>query len=128
MVAGGGSLLATFKNQPLSCVLRCTLGVRVGSIARITAPQHFCPLHLNKQISAAMNRGSCSGRLFRPEPPPPLGRERGAPHWPADVTRQTVFPTSSAIRRAPVLSTATPTGRPRASPLELRNPVTKSSA
>jgi hypothetical protein len=22
-----------------------------------------------------------------------LGRERGAPHWPADVTRQTVFPT-----------------------------------
>jgi hypothetical protein len=33
MVAGRGSLLATFKNQPLSCVLRCTLGVRVGSEA-----------------------------------------------------------------------------------------------
>ena len=51
-----------------------------------------------------------------------------APHWPADVTRQTVFPTSSAIKRAPVLSTATPTGRPRASPSALRNPVTTSSA
>jgi Molybdopterin-binding domain of aldehyde dehydrogenase len=45
-----------------------------------------------------------------------------------DVTRQTVSPTSSAIRRAPVLSTATPTGRPRASPFALRNPVTTSSA
>src|ERR1700730_14856753 len=33
MVAGRGSLLATFKNQPLSCVLRCTLGVRVGSFS-----------------------------------------------------------------------------------------------
>src|SRR6266487_4308371 len=67
--------------------------------------------------------------------PPPLDRQRAAPHWPADVTcwsadvtRQTVFPTSSAIRRAPVLSTASPTGRPRASPFALRNPVTTSSA
>src|ERR1700737_3414977 len=33
MVAGRGSLLATFKNQPLSCLLRCTLGVRVGSFS-----------------------------------------------------------------------------------------------
>ena len=45
-----------------------------------------------------------------------------------DVTRQTVFPTSSAISKAPVLSTATPTGRPRASPFAFRNPVTTSSA
>ena len=32
----------------------------------------------------------------------------------AAVTRQTVLPTSSATSRAPVLSMATPTGRPRA--------------
>jgi hypothetical protein len=29
-----------------------------ASKARITVPQHFCPLHLNEQISAAMNRRS----------------------------------------------------------------------
>jgi hypothetical protein len=33
-----------------------------GSKARITASQHCCPLHLNEQISAAMNRGSRSYR------------------------------------------------------------------
>ena len=32
--------------------------VRWGSKARIAAPQHCCPLHLNEQISAAMNRRS----------------------------------------------------------------------
>ena len=45
----------------------------------------------------------------------------------AAVTRQTVLPTSSAISRAPVLSTATPTGRPRASLITFKNPVTTSS-
>jgi hypothetical protein len=49
-------------------------------------------------------------------------------YCPAAVTRQTVLPTSSAINKAPVLSTATPTGRPRASPFAFRNPVTTSSA
>src|SRR6478672_4270605 len=43
---------------------------------------------------------------------------------PAYVTRHTVFPTSSATIRAPVRSTATPTGRPRASPFWLRKPAT----
>ena len=33
----------------LSRLLRCTLHFRDGSIARITASQHFCPLHPNKQ-------------------------------------------------------------------------------
>jgi hypothetical protein len=33
---------------------------RNGSKARITAPQHWCPLLLNERISAAMNRGSRS--------------------------------------------------------------------
>ena len=47
---------------------------------------------------------------------------------PAEVTRQTVFPTSSAIRSAPVLSMARPTGRPRAFPLASRKSVTTSSA
>jgi hypothetical protein len=45
-----------------------------------------------------------------------------------DVTRQTVLPTSSAINSAPDLSMATPTGRPRASLLLFRKPVTTSCA
>ena len=49
-------------------------------------------------------------------------------YWPAEVTRQTVFPTSSAIRSAPVLSTASPTGRPLAFPSASRKSVTTSSA
>ena len=49
-------------------------------------------------------------------------------YLPAEVTRQTVFPTSSAIRSAPVLSTASPTGRPRALPSASRKSVTTSSA
>jgi hypothetical protein len=53
---------------------------------------------------------------------------RGAFYWPAGVTRQTVFPTSSAISRAPDLSMASPTGRPRAFSSEFRKPVTTSSA
>ena len=42
------------------------------------------------------------------------------------VTRQIVLPTSSATRSAPARSTATPTGRPRASPLSIK-PVSTSS-
>ena len=38
-------------------------------------------------------------------------------------TLQMIFPTSSATRSAPVLSRATPTGRPIASPFSLMNPV-----
>jgi hypothetical protein len=53
---------------------------------------------------------------------------RPAAVCPAAVTLQTVLPTSSAISKAPVLSIATPTGRPRASPLAFKNPVTTSSA
>ncbi len=49
-------------------------------------------------------------------------------HGFAGVTRQTVFPTSSAISSAPVLSIANPTGRPRACPSASRKPVTTSSA
>ena len=41
---------------------------------------------------------------------------RRAVYCPAAVTLHTVLPTSSAISKAPVLSIATPTGRPRASP------------
>src|SRR5467141_893998 len=44
----------------------------------------------------------------------------------AGVTRHTVLPTSSATSSAPCLSILTPTGRPRASPLPLRNPVSTS--
>jgi len=44
------------------------------------------------------------------------------------VTRQIVLPTSSAMRSAPDLSTATPTGRPCASPASFKNPVRMSSA
>ena len=40
---------------------------------------------------------------------------------------QTVLPTSSATRSAPDLSTATPTGRPCASPASFKNPVRISS-
>src|SRR3569833_1013846 len=47
---------------------------------------------------------------------------------PVAVTRHTVFPTSSAISSAPVLSTASPTGRPRAWLSLLRKPVTTSCA
>src|SRR3954451_15357947 len=45
---------------------------------------------------------------------------------PLGVTRHTVFPTSSATKSAPVLSTLTPTGRPNALPSGLRNPVSTS--
>lgn len=41
----------------------------------------------------------------------------------AAVTRQTLLPTSSATNKAPCLSMATPTGRPRASPSSLTKPV-----
>lgn len=51
-----------------------------------------------------------------------------ADHLPAAVTRQTVFPTSSAIRSPPDLSIASPTGRPRAWFSLLRKPVTTSCA
>ena len=44
------------------------------------------------------------------------------------LTRQTVFPTSSATSSAPTRSTATPTGRPWVSPPPARNPVRKSCA
>ena len=42
-------------------------------------------------------------------------------------TRQITFPTSSAINNAPVLSMASPAGRPRALPSASRNPPTSSS-
>ena len=45
-------------------------------------------------------------------------------YWLAELTRQTVFPTSSAIKSAPVLSIASPTGRPRAFPFASRKSVT----
>jgi glutathione synthase/RimK-type ligase-like ATP-grasp enzyme len=45
----------------------------------------------------------------------------------AALTRHTVFPTSSATSSAPRASIATPTGRPRASPSSLRNPVSTST-
>jgi len=41
----------------------------------------------------------------------------------AAATRQMVFPTSSATSKAPRLSIATPTGRPRASPRSLTKPL-----
>ena len=44
----------------------------------------------------------------------------------AGVTRQTALPTSSATSSAPRLSTATPTGRPRALPSASRKPVSTS--
>src|SRR5690242_11834876 len=43
------------------------------------------------------------------------------------VRRQTVLATSSATRSAPARSTATPTGRPRASPFWFRKPVRMST-
>ena len=43
------------------------------------------------------------------------------------VTRQITLPTSSAISRAPLLSIATPTGRPMASPFSLTKPVSTST-
>ena len=46
----------------------------------------------------------------------------------AELTRQTVSPTSSVIRSARGLSMASPTGRPRAFPSASRKPVTTSSA
>lgn len=45
----------------------------------------------------------------------------------AALTRQTVFPTSSATSSAPRESTATPTGRPRALPPTSRKPVSTST-
>jgi hypothetical protein len=36
-----------------------------GPRARITAPRHFCPLHLNERISAEMNRQSRSCRFLQ---------------------------------------------------------------
>ena len=45
----------------------------------------------------------------------------------AGDTRQTLPPTSSATSSAPCLSTATPTGRPYASPPSLRKPVSTST-
>jgi len=53
---------------------------------------------------------------------------RAACFWVSAVTRHTVLPTSSATISAPVLSSATATGRPRAWPSLSRNPVTMSSA
>src|SRR3982074_871375 len=41
---------------------------------------------------------------------------------PAPLTRQIVLPTSSATSSAPLVSIATPTGRPRASPPSLTKP------
>src|SRR5690606_28224454 len=49
-----------------------------------------------------------------------------APPRAAGGTRPTAPPTSSATRRAPRPSTATPTGRPIASPFSLRKPVSTS--
>jgi bacterioferritin (cytochrome b1) len=43
------------------------------------------------------------------------------------VTRQMVLPTSSATSNAPCWSMATPTGRPNARPLALRNPLSTST-
>src|SRR3546814_15822738 len=43
------------------------------------------------------------------------------------TTRQTTLPTSSATSRAPVLSTTTPTGRPKECPSSPTNPVNTSS-
>src|ERR1700760_5041389 len=81
------------------------------------------PHHIFRDQCAAR----CAGLRGHAEP---IEEIRAGPvsHFPADVTRQTVFPTSSAIRSAPVLSIATATGRPCASPLAFRNPVTTSSA
>src|SRR5204862_462023 len=42
----------------------------------------------------------------------------------AALTRHTTLPTSSATRSPPALSTITPTGRPCASPLASRKPLT----
>jgi VWFA-related protein len=43
------------------------------------------------------------------------------------VTRQTTLPTSSATSTAPRVSSATPTGRPKASPFSVTNPASRST-
>ena len=58
----------------------------------------------------------------------PLALNTWPPRWRHHFeTRHTSFPTSSATRSAPVLSMATPTGRPRATPSSVRKPVRKSA-
>src|SRR5579872_1397649 len=69
------------------------------------------PMHVGEQSTEQNRRG-----------------EGLAVYCSAAVTLHTVLPTSSAISKAPVLSIATPTGRPRASPFEFKKPVTTSSA
>jgi hypothetical protein len=73
----------------------------------------YCPVATSRISNSAepVDYATIGGRHYRP----------------SEVTRQTVLPTSSAINNAPVLSTATPTGRPRASPFAFRNPLTTSS-
>jgi hypothetical protein len=66
---------------------------------------------------------SCRRKLHRPKKLT-LACFWSAVHCPVAVTLHTVLPTSSAISKAPVLSIATPTGRPRASPFALKKPVT----
>ena len=64
-------------------------------------------------------RGKGDGRQADPHRPSAAQRP---------LTRQTTLPRSSAISSAPVRSTATPTGRPRARPCVSRKPVTTSRA
>lgn len=49
------------------------------------------------------------------------------PHCLAAATRHTALPTSSATSSPPLASSATPTGRPQASPSSLTKPVSTSS-
>src|SRR6202048_1184637 len=44
-------------------LLRCTLHFRDGSIVRITAPQHWHPLHPSEQTLCAQN-GGCTATLI----------------------------------------------------------------
>ena len=57
-----------------------------------------------------------------------VGISRAPDQRPAALTRHTAPPTSSAIRIAPLLSSASPTGRPRALSSGVRKPVTTSCA
>ncbi len=90
--------------------LICALARRCGSVTFLKAP---CAGQSVRNIACISVAIRLRGGLF--------WTQRRA------VTRQITLPTSSATSNAPCLSSATPTGRPKAVPSALRNPVSTST-
>jgi hypothetical protein len=86
-------------------------------------PNRACP-----PVNRIGDLGYCCSPSFSQAAEPSALLAMHAYYCPAELTRQTVFPTSLAISSAPVLSMANPTGRPLAFPSAFRKSVTTSSA